>query len=255
VDTFVARQPIFDKEQEVYAYELLFRASMDNYFVPLEEGGASFRLIADGTLLTPLESLTRGKRIYLNVTRDLLLGEFVTLLPREYTVVEILETINPDDEVIAACKRLKEQGYELALDDFVYSKAQEPLIDLADIIKVDFQDTSPGERRALVQRLRGRNVRFLAEKVEVWPEFRQAIDLGYEYFQGYFFSRPEVLRRSAPSDTAPNYHRLFGELQRPELDFGELESVIKNEASLTFRLLRYVNSAFFGWRNKISSIR
>ena len=116
MDTFVARQPIFDTDQNVYAYELLFRSSMQNTFLPPEEGGASFRLIADSALVVPLETLARGKRVFVNASRDILLGDFLTLLPRESTVVEVLETVRPDDEVIAACRKLKKQGYDLALD-------------------------------------------------------------------------------------------------------------------------------------------
>ena len=151
MDKFVARQPIFDAKQNVFAYELLFRSGLENFFDHDDIDQAASSVIADSFLLFGMDSLTGGKRAFLNSTRETLLKGYVAMLPRELAVVEILEGVEPDAEVIAACQELKKAGYMIALDDFVYTNKIKPLTDLADIIKVDFLATpSPEERRGLV---------------------------------------------------------------------------------------------------------
>jgi c-di-GMP-related signal transduction protein len=157
--------------------------------------------------------------------------------------------------VVAACKRLKQAGYVIALDDFAVNDPREALTSVADIIKVDVRATSPEDCAAMVKRYAPKRCRMLAEKVETQEEFLAAKKAGFIYFQGYFFRRPELMQaREIPANRV-NYLRLLQALSRPELEPRELEDAIKGEASLCYRLLRYLNSAAFGFRTEIKSIR
>jgi c-di-GMP-related signal transduction protein len=196
-----------------------------------------------------------GATLSLIAPEKVLLKDLVTLLPSSQTVVEVLETVEPEDRVVAACKRLKEAGYLIALDDFGPNDSRIPLCDLADIIKIDIRATKPEERAAMLRRYGSAKCRMLAEKLETPHEFQQARDLGFVYFQGYFFCRPDlVMGREVPASRL-HYLRLLGMVSRSELDLRELERVIKQETSICYRLLRYLNSPLFGFLLEIKSIR
>jgi c-di-GMP-related signal transduction protein len=255
LDSFIARQPIFDARQKVYGYELLFRSGLDNVFRGADPDQATSKVLTDSLSLFSMSTLTGGKRGFINITRDILLRDYVYLIPKEQIVVEVLETVRPDGEVVEACRRLKEAGYLLAMDDFVYSEDYRPLVDLADFIKVDFLQTPDAERRDVMEKCRTGKIRFLAEKVENLKTFDEARGIGYAYFQGYFFSKPTVLSRKDIPRFKLNYLRILQEVNRPEMDFGRLGDFIRREISLSYKLLRYINSAFFSLRGKISSIK
>ena len=255
LDSFIARQPIFDEHQSVFGYELLFRSGLDNVFRSSDPDQATSKVLTDSLSLFSMATLTGGKRGFINITRDILLKDYVFLIPNEHIVVEVLETIRPDAEVIEACRRLKEGGYLLAMDDFVYSEAYQPLVDLADFIKVDFLQTQDGERKGVMEKCRAKEVRFLAEKVENLKTFDEAREIGYSFFQGYFFSKPTVLTRKDIPKFKLHYLRILQEIHRPEMNFNRLGEYIKQEISLSYKLLRYINSAFFGLRNKITAIK
>ncbi|MCF6179131.1 MAG: HDOD domain-containing protein [Geopsychrobacter sp.] len=254
VEHFIARQPIFDKKQKVYAYELLFRSGLHNYFDCDDIDHASTSVIANSFLLFGLDEMTAGRRAFLNCTRKVLVEDLATALPKQHAVIEILETVEPDDEVIAGCKRLKALGYTLALDDFVYHEKFEPLLELADIVKVDFLISGPGERQRISTLLRRRGIRMLAEKVETREDYEQAVAMGYELFQGYFFSKPVILsRRDIPANKL-QYLRVLKEIHSPELDFKKMAQTVQSEISLSYKLLKLINSAAFGLRHKVSNI-
>lgn len=251
---FIARQPILTREERIFGYELLFRDGVENYFRSTDADAAS-RSTLDSSILMGLDVLCGNSRAFINCTREILLKDYITLLPAGQAVVEILESVPYDDLVIAACQRLKEAGYQIALDDFAPNDPREPLTEFADIIKVDLRKTNLEERAAMVRRFGPWRCRLLAEKVETREEFAQARKAGFVYFQGYFFRQPEVVSaREIPRNRA-NYLRMLQAVSRPELDSREIENVIKGEASLCFRLLRYMNSAVFGFRNEIRSVR
>jgi EAL and modified HD-GYP domain-containing signal transduction protein len=250
---FVARQPILDREQKVFGYELFFRNGVEDYFNADQE--LASRSTLDSTLLFGLNTLCDGRYAFVNCTREVLLKDLVTLLPSNQTVVEVLETVEPEDRVVAACKRLKEAGYRIALDDFVSNDPRIPLCDLADIIKIDVQATRPEERAAMIRRHRTAKCRMLAEKVETPHEFQQAREMGFVYFQGYFFCRPELIMGREVPENRLHYIRLLEMVSRSELDLRELERVIKQETSICYRLLRYLNSPLFGFSLEIKSVR
>jgi len=252
---YVARQPIFDRSGQVYAYELLYRSSLDNYFEHHDGDEASSSVINDSMFGFGLDSLTGGKTAFINLTRTVLLNEWVTVIPKELVAIEVLETIEPDEAVIAACKKLKEDGYKVVLDDFVYEERFEPLLALADIVKVDFIVSSKEERAAMCQRFADKSFSMLAEKVENHEEYQEALDLGFSYFQGYFFCKPEVVSRKDVPGFKLNYLRFLQELNRPDLDFANMEKIIKHDIALSYKLLRYINSVAFGWRKKVESIK
>jgi len=254
VEHFIARQPIFDLKQRVYAYELLFRSGLHNYFDCDDIDHASTSVIANSFLLFGLDEMTAGRRAFLNCTRKVLVEDLASALPQQHAVIEILETVEPDDEVIAGCKRLKELGYTLALDDFVYHRKFEPLLDLADIVKVDFLISGPGERQRISSLLRRRGIRMLAEKVETREDYEQAVAMGYELFQGYFFSKPVILSRRDIPVNKLQYLRVLKEIHSPEIDFKKIAQTVQSEISLSYKLLKLINSAAFGLRHKVSNI-
>jgi EAL and modified HD-GYP domain-containing signal transduction protein len=202
-----------------------------------------------------LDVLCDGRRAFLNCTRETLVHGLVRLLPLQSTIVEILENVPPDPEVMTACRRLKEAGYMIALDDYVTGDAREPLVDLADIIKVEMKLTTPAQRAELIKRHSLLHCRMLAEKVETREEFVDVRQQGFVYFQGYFFRKPEVLfTRDMPANRL-NYIRMLQEVSHTELNVPALEKLIKGEASICYRLLRYMNSAAFGFNCEIHSVR
>jgi len=251
---FVARQPIVNRDQQVFGYELLFRDGIENFF-RAKDAEAAARSTLDSSLLMGLDVLCDGRRAFINCTRDLLLKDCITLLPSGQAVAEVLETVEPDELVIAACERLKVAGYLIALDDFVADDPRQALVPLADILKVDFARTTPEQRAALMKTHGPWRCRMLAEKVETKEEFFAARDLGFVYFQGFYFRHPEVLKaREIPANRA-NYLRLLEAVSRPELDLKDLEAVIKSEASVLYRLLRYLNSPMFAFATEVRSVR
>jgi c-di-GMP-related signal transduction protein len=250
---YVARQPIVDREQAVFGYELLFRDGLENAFSG--DSDEASRATLDRSLLMGLDILCDGRRAFVNCTRDTLIKGLVTLLPSTTTVVEVLESVPADADVVKACRNLKEAGYMIALDDYVANDPRESLADMADIIKVEMQLTTEAERTVLIKKFGPWRCRMLAEKIETQAEFARAKDQGFVYFQGYFFRRPEMINtRDLPANRM-NYLRMLQEVSRPDLNLQALEKLIKSEASVCYRLLRYLNSAIFGFKSQIHSVR
>ncbi len=252
---FVGRQPIFNPQQVVFGYELLFRSGSFNANNAGQGDHVTTTVMNNSLSVIGLGTLTGGKKAFVNMTRGLLLNGEYSVLPKETVVIELLEDISPDREVIEACKQVKSAGYTLALDDLVSSEGYEPLLDLADIVKVDFMGTDYAKREQLAQQLSGRRVHLLAEKVETHDEFAQALRHGYEFFQGYFFSKPQVIAARDIPGMNQNYLQMLVEVNRPDIDFDRLEMLIKTDVSLSSKLLRYLNSASMGVRNKITSVK
>jgi c-di-GMP-related signal transduction protein len=249
---YVARQPIFDRDEKVYGYELLFRDGLENAFSG--DINEASRATLDRSLLMGLDVLCDGRRAFINCTRDTLIKGLITLLPAASTVVEVLEDVPADPDVITACQTLKKAGYLIALDDYVADDARAPLAKIADIVKVDLQLTTEEQRRTIL-RSGPEHCRMLAEKVETRAEFVAAREQGFVYFQGYFFRRPElVTTRDMPANRV-SYLRMLQEVSRPDLNVDGLERLIKAEASVCYRLLRYLNSAVFAFKSEIHSVR
>jgi len=223
MDTFIARQPIFNQHRRLFAYELLYRgkdavdqSSFDGNHALLKNIPASF--------------------------------------PKAKIVVEILEDVQPTAEVIAICQKLKEQGYILALDDFIYEEKLKPLIKLADIIKFDFRLTPVDTIYKVLYRLSGLKIKYLAEKVETYDEFEKALKLGFTYFQGFFFATPERIKIKEITSSKLSLLHMLAEINRPNISTNRLTEIIAADVALSYKLLRYVNSSYFYRVSKVDSI-
>ena len=254
MDVFIARQPILDAEQKVFGYELLYRSGPENFFPGIDADAASSQTIHDSLATFGLDLLAPRKLAFVNVARRVLTEHLYSILPKQRVVLELLETVKPDAEVVEACQELKRSGYLLALDDYVEDAAYAPLIELADFIKVDFLTTSSTKRQDLMTRY-GSRLHLLAEKVETAEDFREGLRLGFEYFQGFYFCAPEMISRKKIPAFKLNYLQLIQAVSRPELDFDRLEQIIKGDVSLSVRLLRLLNSAAFGYKGRVRSVK
>ena len=252
-EKFIARQPILDTRLQVFAYELLFRGGPQNSFQPFANAASS--VIADSITLFDLDMLTGHARAFVNVDEMALRLGAPRLLPADRIVVEILETVRPTEEILGACRELRSAGYQLALDDFVDSEEIAPLVEFASFLKIDFQMFDARTRRALARKYTDNNIGLLAEKVETESEFREARELGFSYFPGYFFCKPSMVEtREIPGNKTIQL-QLLAAVAAPELRFDIIEKLLKQEPSLLYRLLRYLNSPILGLRSEVRSVR
>jgi EAL and modified HD-GYP domain-containing signal transduction protein len=251
---YVARQPILSSNEEVFGYELLFRDGVEDYFQSPDSDAAS-RSTVDTSILMGLDILCDGRRAFINCTRETLLKDYVTLLPAGQVVVEIVESVPADDLVKAACVRLKQAGYTIALDNFVVDDPRQELTKFADVIKLDIKSTSLEQQRVLIKRHNSPSCRMLAARVETRDDFTTCVKEGFSYFQGYFFRRPEMLHAREIPKNRVNYLRLLQAISEAEIEFKVIDGIIKGEPSLCYRLLRYLNSAAFGFSSEIQSVK
>jgi len=192
--------------------------------------------------------------VFINFTEDLLLNGTPKLFPPDKMMVEILEDVGPGADIVSACTELKEKGYSLALDDFVYSNQFDKLLELSDIVKIDFRLTPVETLGEMVHTLKKYNCKLLAEKVETYDEFHQAVELGFDYFQGYFFSKPEVLKNKDLSSSQVGLMRLISKINTEEFDVESLADLVAQDVSMTYKLLKYINSSHFARLQPLSSI-
>ena len=254
MEVFVARQAIFDRQLKVYGYELLYRACLESTVADAADSMASLQVITNSFLSMGIEKVLAGKRAFVNFPQELLSDKRSLLLPPKIAVIELLETVKPDPAVVDACRTLHKKGYMLALDDFSGSGCWDKIIDLVSIIKVDFRTTTAAEQIAIVKRYSQRGIQMLGEKIETQKEFQQALEMGYQYFQGHFFERPKLLSRQEIPVCKLNHLKILKEMQRPELNYPAIEALIRREVSLVSKLLRFINSALFGWKQPVQSI-
>ncbi|HVJ09322.1 MAG TPA: HDOD domain-containing protein [Acidisarcina sp.] len=254
---FFARQPILDRNRKIFGYEFLFRSSMQNkfpYASPTESDYAT-RLMVDNSILYNFESLAGRGKAFLNCTREALTQGFVTLLPPQSTVLEVLEGVEPDNEVVDACRSLRSQGYQISLDDFIPRPGMERLLPYADYIKFDFRLCNAAQRAEIRQFVKGSKSLLVAEKVEDEEAFRLALEEGFDLFQGYFFCQPSVFSRKKVSSQRLRHLKLLTAVSRSPFNWHEIESIVRKDASLCYRLLRLVNAGHYMVRSEISSIQ
>jgi len=252
---FVARQPIFTADMQIWGYELLFRHGDHTQAAVFTDGDqATTQIIADGFTLA-VQGMRKGAKALINFPRNVLVGAAPYVLPSERCVVEILETVLPEADVMEACRELKNHGYTLALDDFVGDPGFEPLCEIADIVKVDILNKKPAEVLGIVNGLRRYNALLLAEKVENLDMFTVCKRLGFKYFQVYFFSKPEIVPGRKLSSSQTTKIKLLKELSESDAELTRLVEIIQTDLSISYRLLQYINSARFGLRGKIESIQ
>jgi EAL and modified HD-GYP domain-containing signal transduction protein len=255
MQTFVARQAVFDRENRVVAYELLFRTAQGTNASVRSDGTATWHVAASAFLDIGMEYVVKGKRALLNTTRDVLLDDRLLALPPSIVGLEILETVEPDQEVLQACTRLKERGYLLALDDYTGDERSAPLLALADWVKVDFRALPRGRLEEVTRDLLGAGKRLLAEKVETEEERNLAAAARYELFQGYFLHRPNIVSgRSIPAGQLVKL-QLLTAVSSPECTLEKVEGIVQRDLGLSYKLVRYANSPLFGGRRATTSLR
>lgn len=250
---YVARQPILDLRGRLHGYELLFRDGPGVAFSG--DGNHATRTMLDNSVIFGLEKLAGGVTAFVNCTRESLTEDLVNVLPPSMTVLEILETIEPTPALIKACRRLKAAGFRMALDDFTWRPGIGPLVELADYIKIDFILTGAQERKLLLQRLSDYAVALVAEKIETQDEFSQACSEGFTLIQGYYFCRPVLLKnRSVPANRI-SHVEILRVLHEESIDLRKLTQLVKRDASLTYRLLRLINSPLCAQRREVNSVQ
>ena len=253
---FLARQAIFDRSNNVIAYELLFRNGYENVYNCVDGNKATLNVIANSFYELNFKRVTDNKRAFINFTEELIHDEIATILPFKDVVIEILEDVEPTDQIISACKKLKEQGFTLALDDFVVDKKYNKLVELIDIIKVDFLITKGYDRKKIFDLLKINNeIKFLAEKVESIEEYNEAMYFGYTYFQGYYFSKPIILSEQSVHNNENIALKILKLVNNKDFNFRDLESLILKDVGLSYKLTKLIKSSAYGARNKVNSIQ
>ncbi|MBF0467488.1 MAG: HDOD domain-containing protein [Desulfamplus sp.] len=256
MDIFVGRQPILNKNKKTYAYELLFRDSLKNSFPGIDGDIGTSRLLANTFFSMGTGEITGNHPGFINFTRELILNKTPLLFPKESIVIEILEDVEPDQSVENAIKEFRKKGYKVALDDFIFDKKYLNLIKLANIIKFDLMATPLDTIAGLVKTLKSKfNITLLAEKVETHEEFSQAVDMGFSLFQGYFFSKPEVISKTDIPSSKMGLLNLIAETGKSQMSFDKLSQMIKNDISISYKLMKFINSPYFRRANEISTVR
>lgn len=255
MDIFLAKQPIFNKYNEIFANELLFRQSHLNRYTGNDGDEATVEVIRNSLINFGLNKIADNKKIFINFTENILKSDILTILSPEVIAIEILENIEPTEEIIEKCRELKKMKYTIVLDDFVFHEKYNKLIEFVDIIKVDFMLTRGAERKNILNRIKSNKIKFLAEKIETIEEFNEAVSYGYSYFQGYYLSKPILIAGKKIPENKIIYMRLLQELSSKKFSMETIEEFIKKDISLSYKLLKIVNSAELGFKHKIKSIK
>jgi EAL and modified HD-GYP domain-containing signal transduction protein len=245
LDVFVGRQPIFNKDLNVYAYELLFRSGdQANHAVILGGDSATAQVVLNAFMEIGLSNLVGEHKAFLNFTEGFLLRENIPLFPRAQLVIEVLETVKPTAAVVKAVEHLRGLGYTIALDDFFYTDEYKPLVALADIIKIDILDVGAKNLANHIRSIRATNdrVRLLAEKVETREQFEYCKGLGMDYFQGYFFAKPQIIKGQRLPSSKIAILNLLASVYDPDIDMGDLAVIVGRDVSLSHKLLSFVKT-------------
>jgi EAL and modified HD-GYP domain-containing signal transduction protein len=251
---FIARQPILDRYERVYGYELLSRPGEEEIWPPMHGNPGGESSSAGPSAFEGIDEITDGACAFIKCTRQALIAGHAAGLPRDRVVLEILASMEPDDEVVATCQGLKNAGYLIALDGF-QDAWQESLGDVVNIIKLDVTAFTDRAQWLLIRKYRPRGAIFLADKVEKRAQFQAAVQQGFSYFQGQFFCRPHPYSTSEVSPAKLVYLLVLRAVSRPEINVQEISDTIKHDLALSYKLLRFLNSARFAFRSQIKSIR
>ncbi|SHM23880.1 EAL and HDOD domain-containing protein [Halanaerobium congolense] len=248
----VARQPILDKNLNIFSYELLFRGGDLKVF---DGDEATAQVIMNTLESIGFANLTEGRPAFINFTEKLLKQGIPDLLAPEMVYIEVLETVTVDQQLLYAIETYKEMGFNIVLDDFVFAENLIPLIKLADYIKIDFIITKGAERKNIINICNqyNANIQYIAEKIETYDEFFAAKELGFDYFQGYFFTKPKTIESKKTHSYAFTFFKMMKELNKDEPKIKEIEEIIKSDLSMSYSLLRIINSAHYGY--DVKSIR
>lgn len=254
-NTFIARQPIYGNSDQLIGYELLYRTSHINA-ASFDDGKlASSNVILNSFLEIGFDSLVGSALAFINITEDFILNESLTPMYESQTVLEILEEIKPSKKVIAGVHRLKQQGYKIALDDFKYSPEYDELLELADYVKLDVLELGQAGITEELAKLKNFDVKIIAEKIETPELYDFCRKQNFDYYQGFYFCVPQVIKHKNTPANKLVVLSLIKELNNPDFEFSDIEKLIAQDATLTYKLLRYANSAAFSLRKEISTIK
>lgn len=253
MDIYLGRQPILDREKRTVAYELLYRSGVDNAFPFINPDEATAKVLHHIFTTLGLEKIAKGKKVFINFTRELLLSDLPDLGYKN-VVIEVLEGIEVDSALVNACRRLVKKGFTLALDDFQLDKNTEKLLSMASIIKIDWLADPVEKIEEICSRLKKHNFTLLAEKIETEEEFNRAVDMGFELFQGYFFSRPEIVKGKTLGLNTLSHFEILEVLNRNNSGLDEIAAVISNDVALVYKLLKIINSSMYNLRNPVDSV-
>ena len=254
MDIFIARQPILNAHKRLFAYELLYRGTKKFTLATVSGNKATTSVLSSAFLTEGIDKISGSRPCFINFTRQLLLQNLPASFPKTMIVVEILEDVPPTPDVVRICQKLKHDGYTIALDDFIYDPSLDPLVGIADIIKFDLRISSLDTIERTMHRLSRYKLKFLAEKVETHEEFNQISKMGFTYFQGYFFCRPEKIKIREVDSAKINLINLLAEINRKTTSVKKIEKIIQEDVGLAYKLLRYINSSYFYRFNKIESV-
>ncbi len=253
---YAARQPILDKSKNLFAYELLFRDSIDNVFPDIDGDEATSKMVEASQFNMGVSEFTGSKTAFINFTLETLEKGYPEMLAPDEVVVEILETVKPGKKLLALCKDLHAKGYTLALDDYEHQNVWAHFYPYIKIIKIDIQDSSLDDIKQILTATKNYpHIKMLAEKVETYEEYNAMLNLGFDYFQGYFFAKPEMVKTKSLSPSQMAMAELLYETSKTELDLNNITGVFERDVSLSYKLLRYANSAIFKRRSEISTIK
>ena len=253
---FLARQPIFDRLKSVIGYELLYRDGLESNSANIIDGNqATARVLLNTFVEIGLDTVTNRKLAFVNLTRDFVTGALDIPVKTPRLVLEILENIKADSETLNGIRNLKNQGFKIALDDFVPSEHNLAFVRHAKIVKLNINGVETGTIQSQVDLLRNHSVRLLAEKVETMEQYRFCHDLGFDYFQGYFFSRPSTMRSREIPPNQLAVLELIAKLQSSDCSMDDIELIVRRDLGMSYKLLRVINSSFYNLGRKIDSVK
>lgn len=252
--TYVARQAILNKNKELYAYELLFRNGEKNCFPDISPDEATSKILTENHLDLGLEEISAGKPVFINFHQDTLLHRFPMSLDPEKVVIEVLETVEPTQELVLACKAIKDLGYTLALDDYDFDPKWDVLLPYTDIIKVDIVECDEQTLTDNIGRYVGSKIKLIAEKIETTQDFEKYRDMGFDYFQGYFFAKPEIIKQKKLPTSKLSLIELVNASSSVEFDSKKISNIIERDVSLSYKLLRFINNPLVNKYHKICNL-
>lgn len=253
-EIFIGRQTIYDRQLNTHAYELLYRDNQINRAQLPSDDLATAHVVQSAFMDIGIDNLVGAKAAFINMPRSFIAGDIPLPFTKDQVVLEMLESIAIDEHVISGARMLVDEGYSLALDDFVLDEKWQPLLEIADIVKLDIRQYEKADLSRCVDALKRYDVQLLAEKVETHEEYEFCKNLGFAYFQGYFLCRPQVIQSRAIATNRATIMQLLAELNSPNIDVQKLQHMIGHDLTLSYKLLRYLNSSFFGLRQSIDSV-
>jgi c-di-GMP-related signal transduction protein len=255
MEQYIARQPILNAHQKLFAYELLYRGAHDYLLSNVSGNKATTNLLSIAFLTKDIKEISSHRPCFINFTQELIEKKIPSSFPESLLVIEILEDVKPTKKVLSVCRELKDKGYRIALDDFIFDRKLIPLVELAHIIKIDVRLTPLDTILETINKLSSYKVKLLAEKVETRKEFDLALKLGFSYFQGYYFSKPEKIGIEELSSAKVNMLRLLSEVSQKATTLNKLHTIISADIAISYKLLRFLNSAYFYRLQKVRTVK